>query len=74
MNEQAERLELDIDTRIIWILREIFEEEDEFDLDTLCTIVRAAYGQGYMDALTEPHGKLPRDTGYHVPERIDELN
>jgi len=68
----VDQLEVDIDTRILWILRQIFDKDDIFDLDFVCAIVRAAYGQGYMDALIEPHGKLPLDTGFRVPERVDE--
>jgi len=68
-------MELDIDERIAYIWQQIDIAAKNgvlADLDFIGSIVRAAYGQGYSDALKEPHGKLHRDNGFAVPERLDE--
>ena len=66
----AELLELDIDSRIgVECWRETWATvglEDE----TVAALLRYAYGQGYTDALTEPHlGQLCDDHGLRVPKR-----
>ena len=43
---------------------------DEWSIDVVAALMRAAYGKGYCDALTEADpGSLCRDHGYVVPPR-----
>ena len=63
-------LELDIDLRLTDLWREAAEIE-EWNLEVVSAFMRAAYGKGYCDALTEDApGSLCRDHGYRVPERM----
>ena len=76
MIKQTERLALDIDLRLRWLWDEIAEAKEKGKLDDLtlvATFVRAAYGQGYVDALKEPHGTLQRENGFTVPPKLDEF-
>jgi hypothetical protein len=62
-------LELDIDLRLadLWV-----EAADvkEWTLDVVAAFLRAAYGKGYCDALTEDvPGALCNDHGYRLPPR-----
>ena len=42
----------------------------EWSLDVVAAFMRAAYGKGYCDALTEDNpGSLCADHGYRVPQR-----
>ena len=62
-------LELDIDLRLTDLWREAAEIE-EWNLEVVSAFMRAAYGKGYCDALTEDSpGSLCRDHGYRVPGR-----
>jgi hypothetical protein len=62
-------LELDIDLRLADLWREAASIE-EWSLDVVAAFMRAAYGKGYCDALTEESpGSLCADHGYRVPER-----
>ena len=62
-------LELDIDLRLTDLWREAAEIE-EWSLDVVAAFMRAAYGKGYCDALTEDDpGSLCVEHGYRVPER-----
>jgi hypothetical protein len=62
-------LELDIDLRLTDLWREAAAIE-EWSLDVVAAFMRAAYGKGYCDALTEDApGSLCADHGYRVPER-----
>ncbi len=62
-------LELDIDLRLTDLWREAAGIE-EWSLDVVAAFMRAAYGKGYCDALTEElPGALCADHGYRVPER-----
>ena len=45
-------LELDIDLRLADLWREA-AEVDEWNLEVVAAFMRAAYGKGYCDALTE---------------------
>jgi hypothetical protein len=66
---RIELLELDIDLRIADLWAEALEVE-EWSLDVVAALMRAAYGKGYCDALTEDEpGALCRDHGYVVPSR-----
>jgi hypothetical protein len=66
-------LELDIDLRLSDLWREAAEIE-EWSLDVVAAFMRAAYGKGYCDALTEDSpGSLCRDHGYRVPERRERV-
>ena len=62
-------LELDIDLRLADLWREA-AEVSEWNLEVMAAFMRAAYGKGYCDALTEDApGALCLDHGYEVPRR-----
>ena len=62
-------LELDIDLRLADLWREA-AGISEWSLDVVAAFMRAAYGKGYCDALTEDDpGSLCADHGYRVPSR-----
>ena len=62
-------LELDIDLRLADLWREA-GEITEWNLEVLAAFMRAAYGKGYCDALTEDSpGSLCHDHGYRIPDR-----
>jgi hypothetical protein len=62
-------LELDIDLRLTDLWREASGIE-EWSLEVVSAFMRAAYGKGYCDALTEEDpGSLCADHGYRIPER-----
>jgi hypothetical protein len=64
-------LELDIDLRITDLWREA-NEISEWSPEVVGAFMRAAYGKGYCDALTEDSpGSLCVEHGYRVPERHD---
>jgi hypothetical protein len=62
-------LELDIDLRLTDLWREA-SEITEWNLEVVAAFMRAAYGKGYCDALTEDApGSLCHDHGYRIPGR-----
>ena len=62
-------LELDIDLRLADLWREA-AEIGEWNLEVVAAFIRAAYGKGYCDALTEDSpGALCAEHGYRVPGR-----
>jgi hypothetical protein len=62
-------LELDIDLRLTDLWREAVDVT-EWNLEVVAAFIRAAYGKGYCDALTEESpGALCTDHGYRMPER-----
>jgi hypothetical protein len=62
-------LELDIDLRITDLWREAVDVT-EWNLEVVAAFIRAAYGKGYCDALTEENpGSLCHEHGYRVPPR-----
>ena len=62
-------LELDIDLRLADLWREA-AEVTEWNLEVVAAFMRAAYGKGYCDALTEDDpGSLCHDHGYRIPAR-----
>jgi hypothetical protein len=62
-------LELDIDLRLADLWREA-ADIGEWNLEVVAAFMRAAYGKGYCDALTEDApGALCLDHGYEVPRR-----
>ena len=62
-------LELDIDLRLADLWREA-AEIGEWNLEVVAAFMRAAYGKGYCDALTEDSpGSLCEEHGYRVPPR-----
>ena len=62
-------LELDIDLRLADLWREA-ADIGEWNLEVVAAFMRAAYGKGYCDALTEElPGALCADHGYRVPQR-----
>ena len=66
-------LELDIDLRLADLWREA-AGIGEWSLEVVAAFMRAAYGKGYCDALTEDApGSLCPDHGYSVPARSDRV-
>jgi hypothetical protein len=62
-------LELDIDLRLTDLWREA-ADVSEWNLEIVAAFMRAAYGKGYCDALTEDlPGALCHDHGYRIPDR-----
>jgi len=62
-------LELDIDLRLTDLWREA-ADVTEWNLEVVAAFMRAAYGKGYCDALTEDvPGSLCEDHGYQIPAR-----
>ena len=62
-------LELDIDLRLADLWREA-GEVGEWNLEIVAAFMRAAYGKGYCDSLTEDSpGGLCLEHGYRVPGR-----
>jgi hypothetical protein len=62
-------LELDIDLRLADLWRET-AEIPEWNLEVVAAFMRAAYGKGYCDALTEDApGSLCHEHGYCIPAR-----
>ena len=62
-------LELDIDLRLADLWREAVDVSD-WSLEIVAAFIRAAYGKGYCDALTEESpGSLCLDHGYRIPDR-----
>jgi hypothetical protein len=62
-------LELDIDVRLTDLWREVMDVA-EWNIDVVAAFMRAAYGKGYCDALTEERpGSLCAEHGYSVPAR-----
>jgi len=71
---RIEILELDIDIRMHELWKELgitaAQNGGVFDIDTVATYMRAAYGIAYCDALKEnpnERGSLCEDHGYRVP-------
>ena len=65
-------LELDIDLRLTDLWREA-AEISEWNLEVVSAFMRAAYGKGYCDALTEDApGSLCLEHGYEVPRGASE--
>jgi len=66
---RIELLELDIDVRLADLWAEASEVSD-WSLEVVAAFMRAAYGKGYCDALTEDlPGSLCREHGYKIPLR-----
>jgi len=62
-------LELDIDLRLADLWRETLDVT-EWNLEVVAAFLRAAYGKGYCDALTEDApGSLCHEHGYRIPGR-----
>jgi hypothetical protein len=70
MDERKCELAMAIDLRLADLWAEIFEvEPSRLDQELLGWFLRAAYGQGYTDALRETRrGQLCLDLGYRVPD------
>jgi len=65
-------LELDIDLRLTDLWREA-ADIGEWNLEVVAAFMRAAYGKGYCDALTEDNpGSLCEEHGYRIPARRTE--
>lgn len=68
--ERTILLEADIDIRMHEVMLLAAESFTGDDFDLVATYMRAAYGKGYTDALSEPvRGSLCIDNGYRVPRR-----
>lgn len=66
---RADLLELDIDLRIADLWRQA-ADISEWDMESVAAFMRAAYGQGYCDSLSEDRpASLCTDHGYRVPQR-----
>ncbi len=66
---RIELLELDIDLRLSDLWREACDVT-EWNLEVVGAFMRAAFGKGYCDALTEDTpGALCEEHGYRVPGR-----
>jgi hypothetical protein len=66
---RIELLELDIDVRLADLWAEAGEVGD-WNIEVVAAFMRAAYGKGYCDALTEDSpGSLCREHGYKIPFR-----
>ncbi len=62
-------LELDIDVRLADLWCEA-SDVHEWNLEVVAAFMRAAYGKGYCDALTEDDpGSLCHEHGYRIPLR-----
>ena len=74
MSERREDLATAIDVRLADLWAEVFEiEPGKLDAELLGWLLRAAYGQGYTDALREStRGQLCLDLGYSVPSSTAE--
>ena len=70
MESKRENLAMAIDLRLADLWAELFGiDPDRLDADLLAWFLRAAYGQGYTDALRETNrGQLCLDLGYAVPD------
>jgi hypothetical protein len=71
MDGRRDTLAMTIDLRLADMWAEIFDLGDQpIDHELLGWLLRAAYGQGYTDALREARrGQLCLDLGYRVPDR-----
>jgi hypothetical protein len=69
-NERKDTSAMAIDVRLAELWAELFELRPEhLDVELLGWFLRAAYGQGYTDALRETQrGQLCLDLGYAVPD------
>ncbi len=66
---RVDLLELDIDLRLSDLWREA-TDIGEWNLEVVAAFMRAAYGKGYCDALTEDTpGSLCAEHGYRIPGR-----
>lgn len=69
--DRVELLELDVDTRLadLWAKAEAIGMSPR-EREVFGPYIRAAYGQGWTDALTElPRGALALEHGFTVPRR-----
>jgi hypothetical protein len=73
-SERKDTLAMAIDLRLTDLWAEVFElDPSKIDLELLGWFLRAAYGQGYTDALRETQrGQLCLDLGYAVPDATTE--
>lgn len=77
MSVEPDRIELlgaDIDMRLHHLWAELARFKDITGdarlLEAVAAFMRAAYGKGYCDALSEPErGELSRVHGYKIPQR-----
>ena len=71
MDARRDTLAMAIDLRLADLWAEIFDRGNgPIDHELLGWLLRAAYGQGYTDALRESRrGQLCLDLGYRVPDR-----
>jgi hypothetical protein len=70
MADRRDKLATAIDLRLADLWAEVFEvKPDTIDPELLGWFLRAAYGQGYTDALRESRrGELCLELGYVIPE------
>jgi hypothetical protein len=67
---RKDTLAMAIDLRLADLWAEVFEvDPSKLDTELFAWFLRAAYGQGYTDALRESQrGQLCLDLGYTVPD------
>lgn len=66
---KLENLETDIDLRLMDLVA-LAVEVEEWDWESVLSYMRAAFTNGYCQALSEPvRGELCRTHGYRIPER-----
>jgi hypothetical protein len=70
MADTRDNLAMAIDLRLADLWADLFEAAPEgMDAELLGWFLRAAYGQGYTDALRESRrGQLCLDLGYAIPD------
>jgi hypothetical protein len=70
MADRRDTLATAIDLRLVDLWADLFEAAPEgMDAELLAWFLRAAYGQGYTDALREStRGQLCLDLGYSGPD------
>ena len=72
MNAERESLAQVVDLRLADLWREA-DDITEWNLEIAAAFMRAAYGKGYCDSLTEESpGTLCHEHGYRVPPRSAE--
>ena len=69
-DQRKDTLAMTIDVRLADLWAELLElRPEQLDMELLGWFLRAAYGQGYTDALRETQrGQLCLDLGYAVPD------
>lgn len=63
------RFNVELDTRML-DLWQVIDDSEELTVELVGCLLRAAYGRGYVDAVSEPEpGALLREHNYKMPQR-----